>query len=49
MVGLAGHKFAKRVSPSGPLVDAEALMPQNSAALDGLHFVPLADSGFSLD
>lgn len=27
MVVLAGHKFAKRISPSGPLVDAEAFRP----------------------
>lgn len=25
MVVLAGHKFAKRISPSGPLVDSKAL------------------------
>lgn len=27
MVVLAGHKFGKRISPSGPLVDAEAFRP----------------------
>ena len=27
MAVLAGHKFAKRISPSGSLVDAEAFRP----------------------
>lgn len=27
MAVLAGHKFAKRISPNGPLVDAEAFGP----------------------
>lgn len=49
MVVLAGHKFAKRISPSGPLVDVEAFQPLKIQVRPGSTSFSLEDIGFNLD
>lgn len=49
MVVWVGHKFAKRISPSGPLVDVEAFGPLKIQLRPGCSSFSLEDIGFNLD